>query len=99
MPMKRVPKSGVYRNEAGHGVLLQEGQEVNERVLEGYTLDGEATKTYATEPERPYFSSIIDAPQDQDQRAMEPVENRMEAPAENRSDAQLAASAAKGTKK
>lgn len=99
MATKRVEKTGVYRNAAGHSVFLREGEQASEALLADYTLDSAASKAYAQEPERSYFSSVVDAPQDREERAEGPVENRMEAPVENRTDAALAASAAKGTKK
>lgn len=99
MATKRVEKTGVYRNDAGHSVFLREGEQASEVLLAEYKFDGAASKDYAKEPERSYFSSVVDAPQDREERAEQPAENRMEPPVENRSDAALAASAVKGTKK
>lgn len=103
----KVEKTGVYRNDAGHAVYLAEGAQVDEAVLKGYTLDAEASKDYGKEAERPYFGGVQDAPQDQkaedtwSSRSAGPApENRMQpAPSENRSDADLAASANKTAKK
>lgn len=96
MATKKVEKTGVYRNEAGHSVFLRAGEQANEALLAEYKLDAGASKDYAKEPERSYFSSVNDAPQNAPkQRAEPPVENRAEPPVENRSDAELAADAAK----
>lgn len=107
MATKTIPATGVYRNQAGHSVFLRKGEQASEALLADYKLDESASKEYAQEPERSYFSSVVDAPQDQgkavkasaEERAEPPVENRMDPPVENRSDADLAASAAKGSKK
>lgn len=98
MATKKVEKTGVYRNKAGHSVFLRAGEQANEALLAEYEFDGGASKDYAKEPERSYFSSVNDAPQNAEQRAEKPVENRAEPPVENRSDAELAAEAAKGKK-
>lgn len=96
MATKKVEKTGVYRNQAGHSVFLRAGEQANEALLADYKLDESASKDYAKEPERSYFSSVNDAPQDAPkQRAQKPAENRAEPPLENRSDAELAADAVK----
>ena len=95
MPTRKVEKTGVYRNKAGHSVFLRAGEQANEALLADYEFDGSASREYAKEPERSYFSSVNDAPQDRPkQRADRPAENRAEPPLENRSDAELAADAA-----
>lgn len=99
MGTKKVEKTGVYRNKAGHSVFLRAGEQANEALLADYEFDGSASKDYAKEPERSYFSSVNDAPQNAPkQRAEKPAENRAEPPLENRSDAELAAAAAKSDK-
>lgn len=92
---RNVPASGVYRNDAGHAVYLEKGDEVSEELLKTYKKDDAASKAYHEAPERNTFGTIVDAPQDQEQRAEPPLENRAEPPVENRTDAQLAAAARK----
>lgn len=99
MPTKKVDKTGVYRSgKTGHSVFLRKDEQANEALLAEYAFDSEASKSYNAEPERSYFSSVVDAPQDRKERAEKPPENRKEPPVENRSDAELAAAAAKGSK-
>lgn len=107
MAMKKVDKTGVYRSADGHAVYLTEGAMADERMLKDYSLDSQASTDFGKEPERSYFGGVQDAPQDQkaeetwsDKRMVPGApENRMEAPAENRSDADLAAGANKTAKK
>lgn len=106
MAMKKVEKTGVYRGADGHAVYLTEGTMADERMLKDYSLDADASKDFGSEAERPYFGGVQDAPASQNaedtwsSRSAGPApENRMEAPAENRSDADLAAGATKTAKK
>jgi hypothetical protein len=102
MALKRVEKTGVYRYEDGSSVYLTEGSDVDERVLQGAKLDKAASKEWNAEPERYYFGTIQDAPQDQpaeetwsDKRSVPGApENKAMPPVDQRSDADLAADAA-----
>ena len=97
--MPKVKETGTYRHKSGHAIHLRKGDEITAEVAKAYTLDGDATRRRAERPEPSYMSGIVDAPQQRQQRAEPPVENRMETPAENRSDAELAADAAAKDKK
>lgn len=102
MVTKKVEKSGVYRNKAGHAVYLAEGQDVDERMLADYSLDGEATKEREKPVERSFFGGVVDAPQDapQEQRMQPgaPENKAMGGPTQQKTDAELADAAAKKAK-
>ena len=105
MATRKVEKTGVYRDKNGNAVYLVEGAMVDETVLANAELDAAASKDYVSAPEPDYFGRIVDAPQDQKaedtwsgRNAGPSPENRMEQPAENRSDAEMAAAAAKAKK-
>lgn len=104
MAMKRVDKTGVYRYPDGSAVYLTEGTSVDERVLVDAELDGGASKDWGAEREPSYGGTVADAPQNQnaeatwsDQRAIAgaPENKAMSKPAEQKSDADLAADKAK----
>ena len=104
MALKKVEKSGVYRYSDGSAVFLTEGATVDERVLADAEHDAGATKDFGAEREPSYGGTVFDAPQNQpaeetwsDTRAIAgaPENKAMSAPAEQKTDADLAASKAK----
>jgi hypothetical protein len=107
--VRTVDKTGVYRAKDGTGIYLNQGDPVAQHVWDQVTYDAEGTEAHnAPATETDLFSYSKQAPQDQkatdtwSDKRMVPAapENRMETPAQNRSDADLAASEAnKGPKK
>lgn len=96
---KKVEKTGVYRHKSGHGVFLKSGEMTTDEIMRDYKYDEKATKERENPAERGAFSHVTDAPQDRDERSEGAApENRMERPVQNRTDADLAAEAAKDKK-
>lgn len=101
--MKKVEKSGVYRDgETGHAIYLAEGDQVEDRVLDTYSLDSDGTKANAEEPAPQPMSSIVDAPQDMVREEADDRQNKADAPTRStksgdKSDAANAADAAAGS--
>lgn len=102
--LKKVEKSGVYRYPDGSAVHLTEGAQVDERVLAEAKHDEAATKAFNAVPERGFVgATITDAPQDVNPRdtittramGAAPENKAMNQPAEQKSDADLAADKAK----
>lgn len=115
MDLKRVEKTGVYRYPDGSSVYLTEGTNVDARVLKDAKLDGKASKEWNAEPERNYFGTLQDAPQDQkaeetwsdkrmvagapENKAMPAPETKSDKPNDQKTDADLAKDAAGETNK
>jgi hypothetical protein len=99
--MAKVETSGVYRDsETGHAMYLAEGNEVSDEFLARYSLDQAATDEHAAPPEGGYLNrGVTDAPQDREPEARglkgAPENKAMSQPGETKTDAQLAADAAK----
>lgn len=106
MPVKKVPKSGVYRAKSGHATYLQEGAEVDADLLDNYSFDGEATEKRGQESEPDYFRTVRDAPQNQPAEdtfsgrmvSGAPENKAMSRSAGQKADSELADDAAKGKK-
>ena len=95
----KVEKSGVYRNEAGHAINLNEGAEISAYVLDNYSFDSAGTKEAAAASENTEinFTGVVDATQDDflAERAEQRPQNRSTSPRSNKSDAENASDAAK----
>lgn len=106
MPVKKIEKTGVYRAKDGHALYLQKGATPGEGVTDHYAYDAAATEDYVAFPEGVYFHGVQDAPQDQKAEdtwsgrmvSGAPENKAMKGPADNRTDADLAADADKSKK-